>query len=158
MINSNVNPSEILLNKKTETIIGASFDVMNELGSGFLESVYHQSFAIALTQKGFEVQSEVPMAVFFRGFNVGNFKADLLINKEIIVEVKAVDNIVGAHKAQLINYLVASGLTTGLIINFGNPKVEIARLSNPKVVTDRYFTKLYQPHLSHLSHPDILNV
>jgi hypothetical protein len=55
------------------------------------------------------------------------------------VEVKAVDKIVGAHKAQVINYLVASGLRTGLIINFGNPKVEIARLSNPNIITDRYF-------------------
>ncbi len=121
---------EILFDKKTEVIIGASFDVMNELGSGFLESIYHQSLAIVLSQKGFEIQSEVPMAVSFRGFNVGNFKADLIIDKEIIVEVKAVNKIIGAHKAQIINYLVASGLTTGLIINFGNPKVEIARLSN----------------------------
>jgi GxxExxY protein len=60
--------------QKTKIIIGVSFDVMNELGSGFLESVYHQSFAIALSQKGFNVQSEVSMAVSFRGFNVGNHK------------------------------------------------------------------------------------
>ena len=77
--------------KKTEIIIGTSFDVMNELGSGFLESIYHQS--LALSQKGFDVQSEVPMAVSFRGFNVGNFKADFVIDREIIVEVKAVDKI-----------------------------------------------------------------
>ena len=67
--------------KKTEIIIGTSFDVMNELGSGFLESIYHQSLAIALSQKGFDVQSEVPMAVSFRGFNVGNFKTDLVIDQ-----------------------------------------------------------------------------
>ena len=60
------------MNQKTEIIIGTSFDVMNELGSGFLESVYHKSFAIALSQKGFHVQSEVSMAVSFRGFNVGH--------------------------------------------------------------------------------------
>lgn len=131
--------TDILLNQQTEMIIGASFDVMNELGHGFLESVYHQSFAIALNQKGFEVQTEVPLIVSFRGFKVGNFKADLIINREIIVEVKAVDKIVGAHKAQVINYLVTSGLTIGLIINFGNPKVEIARLSNPKIFDDRCF-------------------
>ena len=70
--------------RKTETIIGTSFDVMNELGRGFLESIYHQSLAIALNQKGFEVQSEVPMTVSFRGFTVGNFKADLVIDREII--------------------------------------------------------------------------
>lgn len=125
---------------KTESIIGTAFEVMNELGHGFLESIYHKSFAIALTQKGFQVQSEVDMPVYFRGFIVGNFKADLLIDKEIIVEVKAVDRIIGNHKAQTINYLVASGMNTGLIINFGNPKVEIARLQNPKKL-EKYFLK-----------------
>ena len=122
-----------LLDQKTELIIGISFNVMNELGIGFLESVYHQSFAIALSQKGFEVQSEVSLSVSFRGFNVGNFKADLIIDKEVIVEVKAVDKIVGIHKLQLINYLAGTGLTTGLIINFGNPKIQIAHVFNPKL-------------------------
>ena len=130
-----------LINQKTEIIIGTSFEVMNELGSGFLESVYHQSFAIALSKKGFEVQSEVSIVVSFRGHNVGNFKADLIIDKEIIVEIKAVPNIIGAHKAQIINYLVASGLQVGLIINFGNPKVEVARLSNPNMIADQDFKK-----------------
>ncbi len=141
IVNGDIASKEILFDKKTEVIIGTSFDVMNELGSGFLESVYHQSLVIALSQKGFEIKSEVPMAVSFRGFNVGNFKADLIIDKKIIVEVKAVNKLIGAHKAQIINYLVASGLTTGLIINFGNPKVEIARLSNPKIIADHYFMK-----------------
>ena len=135
-VNDDTDSKEILFDRKTEAIIGASFNVMNELGIGFLESIYHQSFAIALSQKGFEVHSEVPMSVSFRGFNVENFKADLVIDREIIVEVKAVNKIIGAYKAQVINYLVASGLTTGLIINFGNPKVEIARLSNPKITAE----------------------
>lgn len=89
------------------------------------------------------------MAVSFRGFNVGNFKADLIINNEMIVEVKTVDKIVSAHKAQVINYLAASGLSTGLIINFDNPKVEIARLSNPKVIKDHYLIWLDPTHPSH---------
>ena len=135
-IKGNTYPNKVLLDQKTEIIIGTSFDVMNELGSGFLESVYHQAFAIALSQKGFEIKSEVSMAVFFRRINVGNFKADLIIDQEIIVEVKAVDKIVGAHKAQVLNYLVASGLRAGLVINFGNPKVEVARLTNPNIMTD----------------------
>ncbi len=126
--------NEILCDQKTKEIIGASFEVMNEIGSGFLESVYHQCFAIALSQKGFEVQFEVPLPVNFRGFNVGNYKADLIIDRQIIVEVKAVDIIIGAHKAQIINYLAASGLSTGLIINFGKPKVQIARLTKPRNV------------------------
>ena len=106
---------------------------MNELGVGFLESVYHQSLAIALSQEGLEVQSEVLMPVSFRGFNVGNFKADLIIDNEIIIEIKAVDKIVSTHKIQIINYLKATGLTTGLVINFGNPTVQIARAFNPKL-------------------------
>ncbi len=134
MVNCDAASNDILLNQKTEAIIGASFDVMNELGTGFLESVYHRSFAIALSHKGFEVQSEVSMVVSFRGLSVGNFRADLVVDNEIIVEVKAIDKIAGAHKAQVINYLAASGLRTGLIINFGNPRVEIARLSNPKII------------------------
>ena len=129
--------NDTILNQKTEIIIGTSFDVMNELGPGFLESVYHQSLAIALRQKGFEVESEVSMSVSFRGFIVGKFKADLVINKEIIVEVKAIDKIVGINKSQVINYLVTSGMKIGLIVNFGNPRVEIARLSNPKLGSNR---------------------
>jgi GxxExxY protein len=131
---------QMILDSKTEILIGTAFEVMNEMGQGFLESVYHNAFAIALNQKGFHVQSEVHQSVLFRGFNVGNFKVDLLLDKEIIVEVKAVERIIGDHKAQVINYLVASGLNIGLIINFGKPKVEIARLANPKNL-EKYFIK-----------------
>jgi GxxExxY protein len=107
---------------------------MNELGCGFLESVYHQSFIVALKQAGFTVQSEVPIKVFFRNVEVGFFRADLIINNQIIVEVKAVDSIIGEYKAQVINYLSATHLLVGLVINFGHPKVETARLIHPKTI------------------------
>lgn len=95
------------------------------------------------------------MVVSFRCFNVGNFKADLVIDKEIIVEVKAIDKIVGTHKAQVINYLTISGLKAGFIINFGNPKVEIARVSDSKLIAERYFKKENPSYLSYPVHPDI---
>ena len=115
----------------TDKIIGISFEVMRELGMGFLESVYHKALRIALHMNGVQVQSEVVLPVSFRGIQVGYFKADLVVCQSIIVEVKATDNITGDHKAQVINYLSASGLAVGLILNFGRAKVQIARLEHP---------------------------
>jgi GxxExxY protein len=120
----------------TSRIIGRSYEVMNELGAGFLESVYHKSLFLALQQEGFCVQFEHPLAVLFRGHNVGNFKVDLLVEKKVIVEVKAIDNITGEHKAQVINYLSASELLLGLIINFAKQKVQTSRLEHPKEVNN----------------------
>jgi GxxExxY protein len=116
----------------TRKIIGISYEVMNELGIGFLESIYHRALEIALRQNGFHVQSEVPIQVSFRGTNVGNFKADLIVDQKIIVEVKATEQIIGEYKAQVINYLCASDLCVGLIINFGQAKVQTARLQHPR--------------------------
>jgi GxxExxY protein len=126
----------LLYEELTSVIIGKSYEVMNELGAGFLESVYHKSLFLALQQEGLCVQFEHPLSVLFRGHNVGNFKIDLVIEKKVIVEVKAVDNIIGEHKAQVINYLSASELFVGLIINFGKQKVQTSRLEHPKIVSD----------------------
>ena len=104
---------------------------MNELGVGFLESVYHRALEIALCSSGFHIQSEVPLNVHFRRINVGYFKADLVVDQKIIVEVKAADNIIGEHKAQVINYLAVSGMLVGVIINFGQAKVQTTRLEHP---------------------------
>ena len=124
----------LLYEELTSVIIGKSYEVMNELGAGFLESVYHKSLFLALKQEGLFVQFEHPLAVLFRGHNVGIFKVDLLVEKKVIVEVKAIDNIIREHKAQVINYLSASKLLVGLIINFGKQKVQTCRLEHPKMV------------------------
>ena len=124
----------LLYEDLSRKIIGLSFEVMNELGAGFLESVYHKSLEIALRLNKLQVQSEVALGVSFRGFKVGHFKADLIVEEKIIIEVKAVDNIIGDHKAQVINYLSASGLLVGLIINFGQAKVQTARLQHSKLI------------------------
>jgi GxxExxY protein len=114
----------------TQKILGAAFEVINELGAGFLESVYHKAMLVALHQKGLKVEPEFPLAVMFRGQNVGQFYADLLVEDKIIVELKAVQTIAPEHKAQVINYLKATGMDVALLINFGHPKLEYRRLDN----------------------------
>ena len=111
----------------TETIIGVFYDVYNELGFGFLESVYRNSLRLALVQKGLIVEQEAPVTVFFRGQNVGDFRADLVVNGAILVELKTAEMIVAAHESQILNYLRSTGLEIGLILNFG-PKPRIRRL------------------------------
>jgi GxxExxY protein len=113
----------------TETIIGCAFEVMNELGSGFLESVYEKALVHALRQKGLMALSQHPLKVMFRGVCVGDFFADILVESKVIVELKAVKAIAPEHQAQIINYLNATGLEVGLIINFGNPKLEYRRFT-----------------------------
>ncbi len=114
----------------TEKILGACFEVSNELGVGFLESVYEKALLVALHQKGLNAVSQAPIAVNFRGETVGQFFADLLVSEEVIVELKAVRSFAPEHLAQVINYLRATGLETALLVNFGNRKVEYRRLHN----------------------------
>jgi len=102
--------------------------VSNELGAGFLESVYQNALMLALRQKGLEVQAQVPLTVGFRGEEVGHFFADILVEDKVIVELKAVSTLVPEHQAQVINYLKASNLEVGLLVNFGKPRIEIKRL------------------------------
>ncbi len=114
----------------TEKILGACFDVMNELGAGFLESVYEKALLIALHEKGLKARSQVPIPVKFRNSLVGEFFADLLVQDKVIVELKATRKIAPEHLAQVINYLRATGIQTGLLVNFGNQRVEYRRLGN----------------------------
>ncbi|TAG78741.1 MAG: GxxExxY protein [Burkholderiales bacterium] len=111
---------------KTEAIIGAAFRVHNALGAGFLESVYARALSVELTKLSIPHRVEYPINVFYDGQSVGEFRADLLVNNEIVIEVKAVTEMVGAHEAQLLNYLRATGLRIGLLINFGS-KVTVKR-------------------------------
>lgn len=110
----------------TETIIGVFYDVNNELGFGFLESVYRKSLHLALCDKKLSVEAEVPVPVFFRGISVGDFRADLLVNNCILLELKTAEAISIAHEAQLLNYLRATSLEVGLILNFG-PRAQVRR-------------------------------
>jgi len=112
----------------TERIIGVCFQVGNELGHGFLESVYHSALLIALQQDGLEVDSRRPIQVHFRGHIVGDFEPDFVVNKAVLMEIKAVRALAPEHQAQVINYLRATRIEVGLLINFGRPRIEIRRL------------------------------
>jgi len=111
----------------SEKIIGCCFEVMNELGVGFLEKVYHSALMIILRQEGLQSESEVPIDVYFRGENVGKYFADVIVENRLLLELKCCKEIIPIHQAQLINYLKATKIKTGLVINFGNPNVEFKR-------------------------------
>lgn len=113
----------------TRMIIGCAFEVANELGAGFLESVYEKALFLAITQKGLSVVAQTPIMVQFRGESVGDFYADLLVEDKVLVELKAVKAIAPEHQAQIINYLNATGIRVGLLINFGNPALEYKRFT-----------------------------
>jgi GxxExxY protein len=111
----------------TDAVIGVFYDVYNELGFGFLESVYRNALRLALLEKGLTIEEEVAVSVFFRGHNVGDFRADLVVNGILLLELKTAERIVPAHEAQLLNYLRSTSLELGLILNFG-PRPQVRRL------------------------------
>ena len=111
----------------TGDIIGACLQVMSELGHGFLESVYEKALVIALQERGVKVATEVPIQVRFRGLVVGDFIADVVVEDKVLVELKAVKALAPEHQAQLINYLNATGIEVGLLVNFGSPRLEYKR-------------------------------
>lgn len=108
-------------------ILGVCFDVANELGHGFSEIVYQNSLLMVLSTRGLEAEAQVPLKVKFRGVVVGEFVADIVVEKKIVVELKVVDCLLTQHQAQLINYLKATGLDLGLLVNFGQPRVQYKR-------------------------------
>ena len=114
----------------TETIISACFEVINELGAGFLESVYGKALLIVLKERGLRAESQVALKVYFRGQIVGDFFADIVVEDKVILELKAVKALTPEHSAQILNYLKATGKQFGLLVNFGNPRLEIRRFDN----------------------------
>ena len=111
----------------TEIIIGCAYSVYNKMGFGFLESVYQKCLLIELSKAGLDTESQKPITVYYADEIVGEFVADIIVNDAIILELKSVRRIIRAHEVQLVNYLVATGKHVGLIINFGERKVEIKR-------------------------------
>ena len=110
----------------TEQIISAFYTVYNKLGYGFLEKVYENSLAIELKKRGVGVQQQFPIEVYYEGERVGNYFADLFVDQRVIMELKAADGLVDENFAQLLNYLKATEIDVGLILNFG-PKPEFKR-------------------------------
>jgi GxxExxY protein len=111
----------------TEKVLGVFYDVYNELGHGFLESVYQRAMVVALHSIGLRVEREVPICVYFRGAAVGDFRADLLVENTLLLELKTAENLDRVHEAQALNYLRATKLELALLLNFG-PKPQFRRL------------------------------
>ena len=111
----------------TKKIIAAAYQVYNKMGFGFLESVYEKCLMIELKKNGLRVESQKPIIVKYYNEVVGEFKADILVEDTIILELKSVRQLTQAHEVQLVNYLVATGKPVGLILNFGEQKVEVKR-------------------------------
>jgi GxxExxY protein len=113
---------------RTYAIIGAAMDVHNEMGPGFLERVYHDALVFALEDRGIAAEREVPYQLSYRGRPLGHpYRADLVCENGVLVEVKAHDGIGNADLSQVIHYLRASGLSTGLLLNFGLPRLQHRR-------------------------------
>jgi GxxExxY protein len=111
----------------TQLIIGVFYDVYNELGPGFVESVYREAMRLALTQAGLAATTEVALAVEFRGVVIGTFRADLVVNGAVLVELKTCEALVLEHESQVLNYLKATNIEVALLMNFG-PKARFRRI------------------------------
>lgn len=109
----------LLHGRTTETIIRCFYQVYNSLGYGFLEKVYENALKHELTENGLAVVSQVPIEVFYNDLKVGQYYADLLVENKVIVEIKAAQSLCEEHEFQLINYLKATDMEVGLLLNFG---------------------------------------
>lgn len=128
---------ELLEAATTRKIIGAFYHVYNQLGFGFTEPVYQRALSRVLERTGSQVSREWPASVVFEGEVVGEFRLDLVVDARVVVEVKAVERFHPAHESQLLNYLRASGLEVGLLLNFG-PKAAYRRLVVTRGADRRY--------------------
>jgi len=110
-----------------EKVIGCAYCVYNAMGFGFLESVYEKCLLIELKKEGLKAYSQVPIVVHYENEVVGQFKADIIVEDSVVVELKSVNQLAQSHEVQLVNYLVATGKDVGLILNFGENRVEVKR-------------------------------
>jgi len=112
----------------TQEVIGAAYKVANYLGAGFLEKVYENALSFELRRAGHAVEQQKAIEVWYETEMVGLYQADLVVDQEVVVELKAVATLDRMHRAQCLNYLRATRKRTGLVINFGNPRIEIQRV------------------------------
>lgn len=110
-----------------KTVIQCVYNVRMHLAAGFLETVYQKALVIELKEKGIHVNTETPINVYYKNEVVGEFRADLIVENAIIIELKAVQNLIPIHETQLVKYLTATNKDHGLLINFGGERIEIKR-------------------------------
>ena len=117
------------IDQLTESVIGMAMEIHRLTGPGYNESIYHRSLEVELASAGIPFESEVPINVFYKGKIVGKFEADMVITigKQLLIELKSCETIVKAHEAQIVNYLTATGIDGGLILNFGAPSLQFKR-------------------------------
>ena len=125
-----MHADERRLNQITEKVIGCAYEVGNQLGCGFLEKIYQNAMLVELTRCGLAAQAQAPIQVHYKGAIIGEYVADLLVERQVIVELKAIKDFDDIHTAQCINYLKATGLRICLLINFGKSRVEVKRIVN----------------------------
>lgn len=117
----------------TGRIIGAAMEVHNHLGNGFQEVVYQRALSIEMGMRNIGFEREKVMELSYKGHDIGTRRADFLVEDQIMVEIKALKELEDVHLAQAINYLEAYGLETGLLINFGNTRLQFKRVMKPKL-------------------------
>ena len=120
--------ADMNINELTYQINGAIFEVSRTLGAGFLEKVYENALMIEMLKRGLKAESQIPIKVFYKKEAVGEYFADILVQDKVILELKAVENLSKLHEAQILNYLKATGIQVGLLVNFKHPKAEIKRM------------------------------
>jgi len=125
--------TEYLHQELTEKIIRCFYNVFDELGYGFLESVYESALVLELQDMGLKVESQKELEVFYKGISVGKYRSDIIVENKVIIELKAVSQLTKAHEVQLVNYLKTTNIEIGLLVNFGekiNFKRKIFRNKN----------------------------
>ena len=123
------------LNEISYQIRGAVFDVYNELGPGLMENVYEKALIIELLNRGLQVENQVPIEVLYKGFDLGlQYRLDVLVNKQVIIELKSVEILLPVHHKQLITYLKLAQKPLGFLINFNTESIKdnIIRIANDK--------------------------
>ncbi len=119
----------------TRQIIGLAMKVHRVLGPGFVESVYLKALLIELRKAGMQAEEEKRIGVLYEGVSVGEFAADILVEDKVILELKAVESLRKSHEVQTVNYLTATGLDTGLLINFGSERLQFRRKYRQRKLT-----------------------
>jgi len=135
-----INGTVMEINELVETIIERAKIVRSHFTPGYEENVYKNALYIELTEAGLSVATEVPFNVSYKGHIVGAYKADMIVEQKVVVEMKAISSLTPINEVQLVNYLTATGINDGILINFGSERIQIrhrTRLYRPKaIITD----------------------
>ena len=124
-----IETKQFLFKEEGYQIIGACMDVHRQLGCGFLETVYYEALGIELTKRNIPFESEKKLNIYYKGQMLEkSYRADIVCYDKIIVEIKAIDGLILQHEAQLLNYLAATNLRVGYLVNFGMPSLQYKRL------------------------------